>query len=171
MNRNRVYPPKEELRQRILRTNAENCAKSDAATEDLSTSAIFGILHQPNGTATQSVGTQSNGIATRSVGTQSFGTLPTAGDVPGHYSCASRRTTSNAARAQLTQALHAEAASARYARTNSSNLEGRLFEKSQLGTTDKAKSSNDGGQGQGTDLRFEAASISERNAIRRLLAS
>ena len=139
--------------------------------EDRTTSAIFGTLHLPNGSATQSVGTQPNGNATRPSGTQSVGTLPTAGFVPGHYSCASWRSTSNAARAQLTQALRAEATSARYARTNSSNLEGRLFEKSQLRITDKAKSPNDGGQGQGADLRFEAASISEGNAIRRLLAA
>ena len=138
--------------------------------ENRTTSAIFGTLHLPNGSATQSVGTQPNGNATRPSGTQSVGTPPTAGLVPGHYSCASWRSTSNAARAQLTQALRAEATSARYARTNSSNLEGRL-EKSQLRITDKAKSPNDGGQGQGADLRFEAASISEGNAIRRLLAA
>ena len=77
---------------------------------------------------------------------------------------------SNATRSLLKQALLARAAEARdKACTNS---EGSICKKITKGYTDEGKSSKDRDQGKGIDrYHFAATIISERDAIRRLLAS
>ena len=89
--------------------------------------------------------------------------------MPCHPPWAGRRTPNNIAIKQIKQAVLAKAANAREgARQNS---EGVICEKIETITAGVANGSKERGQGLGVDRIFETASISERDATWRLLAS
>ena len=91
-------------------------------------------------------------------------------DVDCHVHTAGRRASTNVAREQFKQALLARAAEERDKACQSS--EGSICKKLKKGESDGGESAKGCGQGLGFDHKHSAAtSISERDAIRRLLAS